>query len=393
MRARLKFLIREWGWEKFREAVLKERKTVSLTQSGRAAIPLSLEEEQPPFGEVEFKKVIEDGVSGRLAGDKNERGRRDVFPTAGRNLLQSERGFLKWQNSNVIPQKQKGWSAVIVRALLGDLTVANLRQVARTARRFCGGRLQVTISQNLMLRWVPNAAVRQVYQQLADAGLAHNGAHQLADITRCPGADTCQIAITHSRGLAEALAPLVEKDLREFPELEQLSIKISGCMNSCGHHHIADIGFYGASESVKGHELPKYVVMLGGRTREGVAEFAVPIAQIPARRAPEATRELLLFYRETKKENELFRDFVDRLGKAAFRNLLAKYQEVSSYEEDAELFRDLGAEEEFTVVMGVGECAGNSVQSSKFQVQSQQAGKLVGNHEGESTGENSAGIL
>ena len=407
MRARLKFLIREWGWEKFRDAVLKERRVVALTQSGRAAIAFNRVEEQPPFGEIEFKKVIEDGVSGRLtAGTKSmgrrdvspttgtkDRGRRDVSLTVGRSLFDSERRFLKWQGSNVIPQKPKGWSAVTVRAPLGDLTVTDLRHIARTAHRFCGGRLQVAISQNLMLRWVPNAAVRLVYDQLEAAGLALSGAHQLADITRCPGADTCQIAITHSRGLAEALAPLVERDLGEFPELEQLSIKISGCMNSCGQHHIADIGFYGASENVKGHELPKYVVMLGGRTREGLAEFAVPIAQIPARRVPEATRELLLFYRENKKENELFRDFVDRLGKSSFRRLLARYQEVSSFEENSELFCDLGAQEEFKVVMGVGECAGNSVPSSKFQVQSQQAGELVGKHEGENTGGNSAGIL
>ncbi|MBZ5551699.1 MAG: nitrite/sulfite reductase [Acidobacteriia bacterium] len=393
MRARLKFLIREWGWEKFREAVLKERRVVSLTQSGRAAIPFNLEEEQPPLGEIEFKRVIEDGVSGRLTAGIQDRGRRDVSASASRSLFDRERRFLKWQGSNVIPQKQKGWSAVIVRSPLGDLTVTNLRHIARTAQRFCGGRLQVAISQNLMLRWVPNAAVRLVYDQLEAAGLAHGGAHQLADITRCPGADTCQIAITHSRGLAEALAPLVERDLGEFPELEQLSIKISGCMNSCGQHHIADIGFYGASENVKGHELPKYVVMLGGRTREGLAEFAVPIAQIPARRVPEATRELLLFYRENKQENELFRDFVDRLGKASFRALLAKYQEVSSYEKDTALFRDLGAEEEFKVVMGVGECAGNSVPSSKSKVQSPPPGEFVGKHEGESSGQNSADIL
>jgi sulfite reductase beta subunit-like hemoprotein len=387
MRARLKFLIRERGWEKFREAVLKERKVVSLTQSGRAAIPFYLAEEKPPFGEIEFKKVIEDGVSGRLMAGGKDKGRRDVCPTAGRSLFDREHKFLKWQGSNVIPQKQKGWSAVIVRAPLGDMTVPELRHIASTARRFCGGRLQVAISQNLMLRWVPNAAVRLVYEHLDRAGMAHGGAHQLADITRCPGADTCQIAITHSRGLAEALAPLVERDLGEFPELEQLSIKISGCMNSCGQHHIADIGFYGASENVKGHELPKYVVMLGGRTREGIAEFAVPIAQIPARRVPDATRELLLFYRESKNENELFRDFVDRLGKAAFRRVLAKYQEVSSFEENPGLFRDLGADEEFKVAMGVGECAGNSVQSSRSKVQSQQIGESVTGTAGERSGD------
>ncbi len=352
MRARLKFLIRSWGWEKFRDAVLKERKVILLTSSGRSGKTFSREEEKPPFNEAMFQKLVQDGISGRLAWRNfaQERGRE--------TFRQIELEYSEWLTSNVLAQKQKGWSAVTIRAPLGDLKAEEFRHIAYIAQRYCGGRLQVTISQNLMLRWIPSLLVRQVYEELLDAGLAHRGAHQLSDITRCPGADTCQIAITHSRGLAEALAPLVERELGNFPELKHLSIKISGCMNSCGQHHIADIGFYGASENVKGHDLPKYVVMLGGRTREGLAQFAVPIAQIPARRVPAATHEILLYYRENKKPDELFRDFVDRLGKATFRSLLSKHQEAISYENEPELFRDLGVDEEFQVVAGVGECAG-----------------------------------
>lgn len=396
MRARLKFLIREWGWEKFRTAVLKERQAVLLTRSGRTAVPSNVEEERPPSGEVDFKKLVADGVSGRLANPQERRGGRNVGPATVAASIQAERRFSKWLAANVVAQKQKGWSAVIIRAPLGDLTVDNLRQVARIARKYCGGRIQVAISQNLLLRWVPQAATKQLYEELDRAGLAQDGAHQLADITRCPGADTCQIAITHSRGLAEALAPLVENGLGEFPELQQLSIKISGCMNSCGQHHIADLGFYGASENIKGHELPKYVVMLGGRTREGVAEFAVPIAQIPARRVPETTKELLLFYREKKRDGELFRDFVDRIGKATFRSLLSKYQAVSSFDEEPELFRDLGAEEEFKVSLGVGECAGGTtaeaaserVRASESKVQSVEVGEAVEVQVGGASGRN-----
>lgn len=355
MRARLKFLVREWGWEKFRNAVLKERHLAALQRSGRTPVEFSREEELPPFHEASFKRLVAEGLSGRPPAADSFAG---VIPRPDR--IGAEREFLTWRETNALAQKQRGWSVVIVRAPLGDLTVEELRCVACLARQFCGGRLQTTITQNVMLRWVPDHAIRAMYEALSAGGLAHTGAHQLADITRCPGADTCQIAITHSRGLAEALAPLIENDLGEFPELQQLSIKISGCMNSCGQHHIADIGFYGASEEVKGHELPKYVVMLGGRTREGLAEFALPIAQIPARRVPEATREILLYYRARKQENELFRDFVDRTGKGAFRQLLAKYQDVTSYEAAPELFRDLGVDEEFAVSLGVGECAGGS---------------------------------
>ncbi|MDD5542943.1 MAG: nitrite/sulfite reductase [Acidobacteriia bacterium] len=352
MRARLKYLIREWGWDKFQQAVLKERGLAELMHSGRSPVQFNTEEERAPFDSVDISRLISDSLSSQTF--------RNVQSQSGKSWMERQESFAQWFASNVVPQKQAGWSAVIVRAPLGDLTTDELRHVAGIARKYCGGRLQSTISQNLLLRWIPNAAVRPVFDALSRAGLAESGAHQLADITRCPGADTCQIAITHARGLAEALAPIVENGLGEFPELQQLSIKISGCMNSCGQHHIADIGFYGASENVLGHELPKYVVLLGGRTREGLAEFGVPIAQIPARRAPEALKEILLYYRAHKKDAELFRDFVDRLGKDVFRRLLAKYQEVSSYEQTPHLFRDLGVDEDFSVTLGVGECAGGS---------------------------------
>jgi sulfite reductase beta subunit-like hemoprotein len=261
----------------------------------------------------------------------------------------------------VIEQRQPGWRAVIVRAPLGDLSAQDLRHLARIAARFCRGRLQLSIDQNLLLRWVHESLVKFVYEALENVGLAHGGARTLADITRCPGADTCQIAITHSRGLAEALVPITESSLGESPELQRLSVKISGCMNSCGQHHIADLGFYGASENVSGHELPKYAVMLGGRTREGLAEFGIPVAQIPARLAPEAARELLLFYRQNKQEGESFREFVDRLGKATFRSLLAKYQATPSYHDSPGLFRDLGVEDEFQAPAKVGAGAGAAV--------------------------------
>ncbi len=350
MRARLKFLIREWGWERFQTVVLKERAVVVLTRSGGSVIPFNLEEEQPPPGLARFE-----ARSGREALQHMSHGIPEDFDTPDTT---QEKRCSQWLASNVIGQKQMGWVGVIIRAPLGDLTARDLRNIARVAADCCGGRIQITISQNLLLRWVPVERLKQVHNELYSMGLAHGGAHQIADITRCPGADTCQIAITRSRGLAEALAPLVESDIGDLPELRQLSIKISGCMNSCGQHHVADIGFYGASENVHGHDLPKYVVMLGGRTKEGLAEFAVPIAQIPARLVPTATRELLLFYRENKTENELFRDFVDRLGKPRFRTLLAKYQAAPSYEVTRELFRDLGMDDDFQVAVGTGECAG-----------------------------------
>ncbi len=343
MRARLKFLIREWGWDRFQAAVLKERKTVMLTRSGKAAVEFDLSPEPPPYAQETVEALAKRESSHRVLVS-----------------LEDDLRYRRWRASNVFSQKQIGWHSVTVRAPLGDLSAESLRQLSHIAGKFCAGRVQVSISQNILLRWVSGTLLEAVYRDLERAGLAHAGADQLADITRCPGADTCQIAITHSRGLAEALAPLVQGSLGESPELQRLSIKISGCMNSCGQHHIADLGFYGASENVQGHELPKYVVMLGGRTQEGIAEFGVPVAQIPAQLVPEAVNELLSFYRQNKTGEESFRQFVDRVGKPALRTLLGKYQRASSYDESPELFRDIGADEEFQVTAGVGECAGGA---------------------------------
>ena len=334
MRARLKFLIREWGWDRFSEAVLQERAVVLSTQPGGTPVVFDTQEELPPFDAGTIERIV--------LGCRAEARESDPVRSG---LGDAHSRYQFWRASNVHGQRQRGWHAVTVRAPLGDLTSEDLRRLAAIAGRFCGGRLQVSVEQNLLLRWVPEPLLEHLYRELDSAGLAHGGAGTLADITRCPGADTCQIAITHSRGLAEALVPITESSLS--PEVERLSLKISGCMNSCGHHHIADLGFYGASENVSGHELPKYAVMLGGRTREGLAEFGVPVAQIPARLVPEAARELLLFYRRGREGDESFRAFVQRLGKPAFRNLLARFQTTPSYRDSPELFRDLGVEAEF----------------------------------------------
>jgi sulfite reductase beta subunit-like hemoprotein len=335
MRARLKFLIREWGWEKFREAVLKERRVSLWTRSGKTPVQFDTREELPPFDPETVEKIALElrrpaPQAARLEGEADGRS-----------------SFERWRNSNVLVQRQEGWRAVVVRAPLGDLSSEELRSLSAIAGKFCGGRVQVSIEQNLLLRWVPEALVEVLYKELDHAGLAHGGAGTLADVTRCPGADTCQIAITHSKGLAEALVPITESSLGRSEDVERLSLKISGCMNSCGQHHIADLGFYGANENVDGHELPKYALLLGGRTREGLAEFGVPVAQIPARLVPEATGEVLLFYRRGRHEDESFRDFVQRIGKPAFRELLARFQATPSYGESPELFRDLGVETEF----------------------------------------------
>ncbi len=331
MRARMKFLARQWGIEKLREAIFAERRVLLATRSGLVRYEIAEEQEEEP-------PVLE-------------------LPRGGAAGWSSSPDYQRWRQANVLAQKQPGYYAVTVRCALGDVTSDALRHIARIARRFCGGRLRTTIAQNFLLRWVPEAALPYVYRELAAIGLAE--ADQLADITRCPGADTCQLALTRSRGLAEALRQVLRSDgFGDIPELQDLTIKISGCMNSCGQHHIADLGFYGASSGVDGHALPQYVLLVGGGTGFERVTFGRALARVPAQWAPEAARRLLMFYREQRYAGESFREFVERVGAPRLREVLAPFERVPSFEEAPELYRDLGAEEEvFRPEIGPGECA------------------------------------
>src|SRR4029077_10406301 len=188
--------------------------------------------------------------------------------------------------------------------------------------------------------------------------LAAPDAERVADITRCPGADTCQIAITHSRGLASALTPIFQNGLVSAEELQDIKIKISGCFNSCGQHYIADIGFYGTSKTINGHEVPHYVLLLGGYTAEGIAKFGKPTLQIPARRVPEAIKRLLEDFRANRQAPEIFRAYAERRGTAYFKDLLQAYTVIPSFESNPKLYEDLGDEGHFfKMELGKGECA------------------------------------
>ena len=265
--------------------------------------------------------------------------------------------YRRWRATNCFAQKQAGYVAVHVRCPLGDITTEQMRAVAGVARRYCGGRIRTTISQNLLLRWVPESHLPNVHAELALHGMAGHEAEHLADITRCPGADTCQIAITHSRGLAQALGELFNNGLASDPVLENLTIKISGCPNSCGQHHIADIGFFGNAKTIDGHQVAHYRMLLGGKTEGGRATFATPVLSLPAKRIPDVVKELLLHYRDNRGAEENFHGFVHRVGLPALKQMLDKFTALPPYAERPDLYGDLGIEGEFKVELGKGECA------------------------------------
>lgn len=327
-RARIKFLVKDWGIEEFRKQWKAERTIALMTRSGLAdwSVPIYEEEAPPP-------------------------------PTVPPDAPPQTKEYLRWRRTNGFPQKQRGYVTVLIRCPLGDISVEQMRGVAAVARRYCGGRIRTTITQNLALRWVSEAHLPNVYAELGLIGLAHREAEHLADITRCPGADTCQLAVTHSRGLAEALDDLFHNGLASDPVLEGLTIKISGCPNSCGQHHIANIGFYGGSKMVDGKPSPHYRLLLGGETEEGKATFGAPVMMLPARRIPEAVKTLLLYYRDHRRSEERFPAFVQRVGVAQLKELLERFTQLPPRAVDPKFHYDLGEEAEFKLQIGKGECA------------------------------------
>lgn len=331
-KARIKFVLKDWGIEKMREVIFENRKIALLTRSGRTpSFKIQTEgwEDQPP--------VVNLPASITEPTDKN---------------------YQRWKVTNVRKQKQAGHVTVTVRCLLGDIYVPQMHQLAEIARKYCGGRLRTAITQNIVMQWVPEKALPLVYAELVKAGLAEANGERVADVTRCPGADTCQIAITHSKGLATAITTMFvnDPDITEAPELQDIKIKMSGCFNSCGQHHIADIGFYGSSVVVDGHEIPHYVMLLGGYTAEGVAKFGRMTTKVPARRAPDALKALLNHYRQNRQGEEIFRAYVERIGIPKIKELLAPFMTVDAA--DPKKYEDLGAEGvAFKMEMGQGECA------------------------------------
>jgi sulfite reductase beta subunit-like hemoprotein len=202
-------------------------------------------------------------------------------------------------------------------------------------------------------------SLKALYAKLEPIGLALRGAETVTDVTRCPGADTCQIAITHSKGLAFEMAKIFTESYGSDTTFKDITIKISGCTNSCGQHHIANIGFHGASKNVEGKAVPHYQLMIGGYTsKDGVAVFGKRIAQIPARRTPDVTKAILDAYKKDKKEGESFLAFSQRVGADTFKKIAEPFIAIPAFDKEPLMYEDLGDPgKPFELNMGKGECA------------------------------------
>ena len=344
-RARIKFLIHDMGIEKFRELVLAERQVLPFDPRWTELIA----EAKAQFQESGLKPAV-DVPELVLIGSANG---------SGAELQQ-------WLKSNTRPQRQAGYVTVIVALPLGDITANQLRSLADIVRRFTKETIRTTVEQNFVIRWVSKADLPEIHKALKSIGLGDAGAGALVDITSCPGTDTCKLGISSSRGLAAELQKQVsERSFVADDAVQKLHIKISGCFNSCGQHHVADLGFYGVSRKIAGYAVPHFQVVLGGQWENNAGSYGLPIVAVPSKNIPKVVARLTERYVSARTPGETFKDFVKRTGKAELKNLLDDLTRPPAG--DRSYFSDWGDPREYTLGdMGEGECAGEVVSAVDF---------------------------
>ena len=265
-----------------------------------------------------------------------------------------EPGYDAWAAHNVRPQKQAGFASVVIRLILGDITAAQLRALAAIVVQYSEGELRTTNEQNLVLRYVPVARLPALHRELVRAGLALRDANTVADVVSCPGASSCKIAVTASRGLGSQLTELLDRRPDLITAARGVDIKVSGCPNGCGQHYIAGVGFQGGMRKVAGRPAPQYLVYVGGGIRADGADFGRLVGKVPARRAAATLERLLdLYIREGGTSHAFWASVpIEKL-----RALIADLSELRDTDATEDDFVDLGETTAFELVDGEGECA------------------------------------
>ncbi|HSC03788.1 MAG TPA: nitrite/sulfite reductase [Solirubrobacteraceae bacterium] len=269
------------------------------------------------------------------------------------------REFMHFVQTNVQRQRQPGFSTVEVKVTRGDLTPDQMRGIASIMRQYTGGAARTTVHQNLILRWVRDESVYDVWRALGELGLHDAGADEITDVVSCPGTDSCKLGITSSMGLNQAIQDrLVEMEIDDALT-RRIHVKMSGCPNGCGQHHIANIGFYGASIKVGEHTIPAYIPHVGGAYEGGDVRYGQRLkARLPAKRVPEAVQRWVRFYESERQNGEEFNAFVDRVGPQEFEAKVKDLTMPIEFSlENMNYFIDWTKRSPFEVIRGEGECA------------------------------------
>jgi sulfite reductase (ferredoxin) len=338
-RARIKFLVKNLGIDELRKRVLEERAKLTPDPAWTAYLDNLHITDETPLRDAHFL-----------------------------NGAPSPEGFDGWRETNVYGQRQEGYTTVTIALPLGDITADQLRGLADLARKYVNETIRTTVEQNMVLRWVSEADLIDLYNGLNRLGLAQAGAGTIVDITSCPGTDTCKLGIAASRGLAgELRTRLAEKSMRMDEAVKNLRIKISGCFNSCGQHHVADLGFYGVSRHVGGYTVPHFQVVLGGQWTENAGSYGLAVGAIPSLRIPDVVDRITDRYLADRETGESFQRFIKRIGKAHIKTMIEDLVEVPPHDTHPEFYSDWADPREFTTGdMGTGECAGEVVSQVEF---------------------------
>jgi sulfite reductase (ferredoxin) len=325
-KARLKFLVKEIGIVAFLELVSKEikgleNKTVRIDTTAFEQ-PISFEEVAIPILKIE-----------------------DEF------------AFEKWKETNVIKQKQVGLFAIGIKVHLGDFYTPKARLLADLVKNYAANEIRLTLRQNILIRHVKADLIPFFYVELQKLGFANAGYNSTSDITACPGTDTCNLGISSSTGIAVVLEKVLEQEYPSYLNNKEIAIKISGCMNACGQHNMAHIGFQGMSIKVGNLQAPALQVLIGGGILgNGNGRFSDKLVKIPSKRGPDALRILLNDIEAYQQKEESFLEYYDRQGKIYFYGLLKGLSDTANLLPDD--FIDWGHSEKYVKAIGVGECAG-----------------------------------
>ncbi len=344
-RARLKFLVQDLGIEKFRQLVLEERKILP---------------HDPRWTDLITEEL------NTVESAKNPGGDLPELVTIASGATAASDAFGKWLRSNIRPQRQAGYVTVTVALPLGDITSNQLRSLADLVRRYTKETIRTTVEQNFVIRWVSKKDLPELYRELDAVKLAAPGAGALVDIVSCPGTDTCKLGISSSRGLAGELRKRVNEASYQADEaVRNLHIKVSGCFNSCGQHHVADMGFYGVSRKIAGYAVPHFQVVLGGEWEHNAGSYGTPILAVPSKNIPDVVKRLTDSYVAGREAGESFKAYIKRTGKAQLKVLLEDLMKLPAG--DRSYFSDWGDPRTYTLGdMGDGECAGEVVSPVDF---------------------------